>query len=165
MIRSRRAENSARFPRFKRSSVRGHNIFNSKFIIQNSKLNSMGFTLIELIIFIVIAGIFVPLTFIAFSSALKESMTPENVTTNRLTAEQVIELTAKQIPTLTTDFTAYPITPATCSGISGCTVTAIYQTFNGSAFANSGSATNYVLVTVTVNSFTTNTLVTKHAYP
>lgn len=129
-----------------------------------------GFTLIELIIFIVVAGIFVPLTYLAFSGALKEGMNPENVTANRLAAEQVIEQTAKQIPTLTggptNPFTTYPITGiTTCTGISGCSVNATYQTFDGNAFSSAGAASNYVLITVTVNGFTTNTLVTNHDYP
>lgn len=133
----------------------------------NSKFGSKGFTLIEMIIFIIIAGIFIPLTFVAFSGALKESMTPEKITEYRLAAEKVIELTAKQIPTLTNNFTADSITaPTTCSGIPGCSVIPEYITFNGSAFGPSpGSHTNYVLITVNVNGFITHTLVTKHEYP
>jgi prepilin-type N-terminal cleavage/methylation domain-containing protein len=127
-----------------------------------SFFSSRGFTLIEMIVFIIIAGIFLPLTFVAFSGALKESMNPENITANRLAAEQVIELTAKQIAIA---FPTGSVGTTPCSGISNCTITEAYQTFSGGAFSNSGSATNYVLITVAVNGFTANTLVTKHEYP
>lgn len=92
-------------------------------------------------------------------------MTPENVTTNRLAAEKVIELTAKQIANSYP--TVYPIpTPAYCTGITGCTVSAVYKTFDGSTFGDAGtSVTDYVLVTADVQGITARTLVTKHAYP
>jgi hypothetical protein len=129
------------------------------------RITRVGFTLIELVLFIVIAGIFVPLTYIAFAGALKQGMDPENVTSYRLNAEQVVELTAKQIPALTTNFTGAIPSLTTCGAISGCTVTATYQTFNGSGFNNSGSPTNYVKIRVDVGSFTSYTIVTKHDYP
>ncbi len=126
-------------------------------------MSKKGFSLIELVIFIVVAGIFVPLTYIAFSSAMKQGKNPENVTTDRLNTEQVIELTVKQIQQAV-PFPATIPSFATCGGIAGCAVTATYQTFNGSSFSSSGSATNYILITVTVNGFTTSTLVTNHGY-
>jgi hypothetical protein len=50
-----------------------------------------GFSLIELTIFIVVAGIFVPLAYVAFGSVLRESTTPEAIITSRFIAEQKME--------------------------------------------------------------------------
>ncbi len=52
---------------------------------------SKGLTLIEMIVFIVVAGIFVPLAYIAFSNAVKGAATPEAYTKARLAAEQKME--------------------------------------------------------------------------
>ena len=38
-----------------------------------------GFTLIELIVFIVVAGIFIPMAYIAFMAAARGSLSPEAV--------------------------------------------------------------------------------------
>lgn len=54
-------------------------------------ISSSGFSIIELITFIVIAGIFVPLAYIAFSSATKSAAVPEHVITARFIAEQKME--------------------------------------------------------------------------
>jgi type II secretory pathway pseudopilin PulG len=54
-------------------------------------LKKDGFTLIELVIFIVVAGIFVPLAFIAFSGAIKSGTTPEFIVKARFIAEQKME--------------------------------------------------------------------------
>jgi len=58
--------------------------------------SNRGFTIIELITFIVIAGIFVPLAFIAFSAATKSATKPEQVITARFIAEQKMEEITKQ---------------------------------------------------------------------
>lgn len=55
-----------------------------------------GFTIIELVTFIVIAGIFVPLAFVAFSAVTKSAAKPEQVITARFIAEQKIEEITKQ---------------------------------------------------------------------
>jgi hypothetical protein len=47
--------------------------------------------MIELIIFIVVAGIFVPLAFIAFSGAIKSGTAPETIIKARFIAEQKME--------------------------------------------------------------------------
>ena len=50
-----------------------------------------GFTLLELIVFIVVAGIFIPLAYVAFMAVARGSMTPENVMTARFLAEGKLE--------------------------------------------------------------------------
>ena len=50
-----------------------------------------GFTLIELIIFIVVAGIFIPMAYIAFLSVSRASLNPEAVITARFLAERKLE--------------------------------------------------------------------------
>jgi hypothetical protein len=50
-----------------------------------------GFTLIELIVFIVVAGIFIPMAYIAFMAASRGSLTPERTVTARFLAETKVE--------------------------------------------------------------------------
>lgn len=58
---------------------------------RGTALKREGFTMIELIMFIVIAGIFVPLAFIGFSGAIKSGTAPESITKARFIAEQKME--------------------------------------------------------------------------
>jgi hypothetical protein len=74
-----------------------------------------GFTAIELIIFIVVAGIFVPLAFIAFSGAIKGGATPELIMKARFIAEQKIEDITKN------PFNSLPSAQATYIGVPGNT--------------------------------------------
>ncbi len=53
--------------------------------------NRHGVTLIELIVFIIVAGIFVPLAYIAFSAATKSGTNPELMMRARFAAEQKME--------------------------------------------------------------------------
>jgi len=67
-----------------------------KFKIQNIKkehlkLSNKGLTLVELIIFIIVGGIFLPVSFIAFSSAMKNAAQPDNYVKAKFYAEQKIE--------------------------------------------------------------------------
>lgn len=50
-----------------------------------------GLSLIELVIFIIVAGVFIPFTFVGFSAILKESITPESVVKARFIAERKVE--------------------------------------------------------------------------
>jgi len=50
-----------------------------------------GFTLIELIVFIVVAGIFIPMAYIAFMAATRGSLNPEAVVSARFLAERKLE--------------------------------------------------------------------------
>jgi len=54
-------------------------------------LRNRGFTLIELIIFIIVGAIFIPLTFVAFTTAMKSAATPDNMVKARFYAEQKME--------------------------------------------------------------------------
>ena len=50
-----------------------------------------GFTLLELIVFIVVAGIFIPMAYIAFMAVTRASLTPEGVMVARFLAERKLE--------------------------------------------------------------------------
>lgn len=52
---------------------------------------SRGFTLIELIIFIVVGGIILPASFVAFTSAMRHFSTPDYYVKARFFAEQKME--------------------------------------------------------------------------
>jgi Tfp pilus assembly protein PilE len=59
-------------------------------------MSNRGFTLIELIIFIIVGGIFLPLAMIAFTSAMKSASVPDYTIKARFYAEQKMEeLTSK----------------------------------------------------------------------
>jgi len=58
---------------------------------QSSIINPKGFTLIEVIIFIVVAGIIAAGIFIPFMTSLKGSMIPEKVATATYLAQQRME--------------------------------------------------------------------------
>jgi hypothetical protein len=55
------------------------------------RLNSKGFTLIELIIFIIIGAIILPASFVAFTAAIKHFSTPDYYVKARFFAEQKME--------------------------------------------------------------------------
>ena len=72
---------------------------------QPSIVNSKGFTLVEVIIFIVVAGVIASTIFIPFMTSLKESIFPEKVATSTCLAQYKME-----------EFVAYdssPVTPLT----------------------------------------------------
>lgn len=58
---------------------------------QESSIKNRGFTLIEVIIFIVVAGVISSAIFIPLFTCLKESMTPERVATATYLAQQKME--------------------------------------------------------------------------
>ncbi len=74
---------------FKASTFRSE-VTKRKLKIENQKFTN-GFTLIELITFITVAGIFVPLAYIAFQSVIKEGGKPETIIATRFIAEQKME--------------------------------------------------------------------------
>ena len=57
-----------------------------------SRLNCKGFTLIELIIFIVVGAIILPASFVAFTSAIQHFSTPDYYIKARFYAEERIEM-------------------------------------------------------------------------
>ncbi len=54
-------------------------------------MNNKGFTLIELIIFIIVGAIILPASFVAFTSAMKYFSTPDYYVKARFYAEQKME--------------------------------------------------------------------------
>ncbi|HOP86082.1 MAG TPA: hypothetical protein PLM71_08820 [Syntrophorhabdaceae bacterium] len=131
-----------------------------------------GFTIIELIIFIVIAGLFVPLAYVAFTAALKNVATPESITTARFIAEQKLEeITKDNFETIITNYppptsTSYTDVP----GYSGYqwkwTIGYITYSGNPPVISDSVSATNYLKIIVYVREpqgyeYDVNTIVTK----
>jgi hypothetical protein len=57
-----------------------------------SRLNCKGFTLIELIIFIIVGAIILPASFVAFTAAIKHFSTPDYYVKARFYAEQKMEM-------------------------------------------------------------------------
>lgn len=58
---------------------------------ESSIVNPKGFTLIEIIIFIVVAGIILPVILVPFATSVKESLTPEKVAKASYLAQQKME--------------------------------------------------------------------------
>lgn len=56
-----------------------------------SRLNNKGFTLIELIIFIIVGAIILPASFVAFTSAMQRFSTPDYYVKARFFTEQKVE--------------------------------------------------------------------------
>ncbi len=140
---------------------------------RNFLFHSKGFTLIELIIFIIIAGIFLPATYVAFSSSMRSATQPEDYTRGRLLAEEVMELATKRgFSQLSIDVTSVP----TCNAIGAtvppgynCTYTPEFRSFNGSAFSFSGTPTNYIQIDVSIttpqgNTFKSTGMVTSYGF-
>jgi len=63
----------------------------SEFRIPNSAIRNRGFTLIEILVFIVIAGILLPAIVVPFATAVKGSLKPEKVSTSMYLAHQRME--------------------------------------------------------------------------
>jgi len=64
---------------------------------QSSIINRDGFTLIEIIIFIVIVGIILPVILVPFTTSIKESLTPEKVAKATCLAQYKMEELTKNI--------------------------------------------------------------------
>jgi len=135
-------------------------------------MGDRGFTLIELIIFIVVAGLFVPLAYMAFTSAIKDSTNPESVITARFLAEKKMEeITNYDFDGIVTKYP--PLTRTSYENISDYTGyqwkwTIGYITYSGNppVISDSGSATNYLKIIVYVRNpqgyeYVVHTIVTK----
>lgn len=81
-------------------------------------MNRTGFTLIEIIIFIVIAGIILPVILVPFATSLKESLTPEKVATATYLAQQRMESFTKN-SYASPELAPAPLTSYTSADISG----------------------------------------------
>ena len=133
-----------------------------------------GITLIELIIFIVVAGLFVPLAYVAFSHAIRSATTPESVLTARFIAEQKIEDITK-VPFDTIVSTYNPPVNTGYSSVSGYPGyqwrwEIRYITYSGTppniVIENSTNSTDYLLIVVRVKEpngfeYIVNTIATK----
>ncbi len=116
-------------------------------------MNRKGITLIELIIFIIIAGIFVPLTYMAFTASMGKAAFPEGTLRARFVAEETMENAVKRgFNQLESDIASTP----TCStiGVSvptgySCAWTPAYVQYSAGTFVASGSS-DYIMLTVTV---------------
>lgn len=141
-------------------------------IIETRNSKYRGFTLIELIIFIVIAGLFVPLAYIAFSAALKEGTRPESIITARFLAEKKMEeITKDDFGTIVTNYP--PPTSTSYANVTGYPGyqwkwTVGYITYSGSppVISDSASATDYLKIIVYVKEpqgfeYAVHTIVTK----
>ncbi len=135
-------------------------------------MRDRGFTLIELIIFIVVAGLFVPLAYIAFSTAMKDSTNPESIITARFLAEKKMEeITKYDFNDIVTNYPPPTITSYTdIPGYTGYqwkwTIGYITYSGNPPVISDSGSATNYLKVIVYVRNpqgyeYVVHTIVTK----
>jgi prepilin-type N-terminal cleavage/methylation domain-containing protein len=115
---------------------------------QSSIVNPKGFTLIEVIVFIVVAGVIASGIFIPFLTGLKGSMTPEKVATATYLAQQRMEFFTKNSYD-STNLSPTTLTSYTSAGISG------YQwqwqiSYVDDNLANSPSDLGYKLILVRV---------------
>jgi len=76
---------------------------------QSPIINNKGFTLIEIIIFIVVVGIIMPVILVPFATGVKENLTPEKIAKATFLAqykmEELIKQTYNSIPTQTQPYT------------------------------------------------------------
>jgi hypothetical protein len=111
-----------------------------------------GLTLIELIVFIVVAGIFVPMAYIAFSAATKRGTDPELMVRTRFAVEAKMEsLTSNSFAVLTTLFPSNQYTSewGPDTGFNGIPVFWGLTYVNSDALGGSaGAATNYIRIKV-----------------
>jgi len=95
-------------------------------------LSNKGFTLIELIIFIIVGGIFLPLAMIAFTSAMKSASVPDYTVKARFYAEQKMEeLTSNPYCCVCLNYASLTC-PATCPTASACSVESNYSVWRDS---------------------------------
>ncbi len=114
-------------------------------------MNRKGLTLIELIIFIIIAGIFVPLTYMAFTASMGKAAYPEGTLRARFVAEETMENAVQR------GFNQLAIdTTTSCSDIGAsipagysCTWRRDYVQYSAGTFVTSGPS-DYIMLTVTV---------------
>ena len=75
--------------------------------------NQKGITLIELIVFIIVAAVAMPVIVVPVLSLLKESTKPEKAITANFLGQKVLEvITANDFPTLTNTSSSPPIPPS-----------------------------------------------------
>jgi type II secretory pathway pseudopilin PulG len=111
-------------------------------------MNKKGFTLIEIIVLIVMAGIIIPAIVVPFATGIKGSKKPEMVTTAMYLAHQKMEELMKfnycRAPDLTPGTYTLPAPP-----IAGYTWQWVIS-YVTNTFAASGSDVGYKMIQVTV---------------
>ncbi|MGZ6347779.1 MAG: type II secretion system protein [Anaerolineales bacterium] len=127
-------------------------------------MNKKGFTLIEIIVLIVMAGILIPAIVVPFAAGIRGSGKPEMVTTAMYLAHQKMEELMKfnygRTPDLTPGTYTLPAPP-----IAGYTWQWVISYVNNN-FAASGSDVGYKMIVVTVtdpqsSTYTVYSVVTK----
>jgi hypothetical protein len=84
------------------------------------KLSKKGFTLIELIVFIIVGAIILPASFVAFTAAMQHFSTPDYYVKARFIAEAKMEdITSRAFAELPPDSTAYVNNNITYSSVRG----------------------------------------------
>jgi len=114
--------------------------------------NQKGITLIEMIVFIVVAAVVMPVIISPVLTLLKDSTKPEKAVTSNFLGQQILEvITTDDFPTLTS---TYPITQPvidTSSWPSDYTYDwSLYYITDTDLENDAGSATDYVRIDVTV---------------
>jgi len=112
------------------------------------EMNNKGFTLIEIIVLVVLAGIIIPVIVVPFATGIRGSGKPEVVTTAMYLAHQKMEELMKfdysRAPDLTPGTYTLPAPP-----ISGYTWQWVISYVNNN-FGASGSDVGYKMIQVTV---------------
>ena len=127
-----------------------------------TSMSNKGFTLIELIIFIIVGGILLPLAMIAFTSAMKSASVPDYTIKARFYAEKKME-----------ELTSYSYAAMPGSGgpeipETGYIINWTINTINPTDFSQTSPDPNYKKIEITVtpptgstNNYVVSTIVTK----
>jgi prepilin-type N-terminal cleavage/methylation domain-containing protein len=109
-------------------------------------LSKKGFTLIELVIFIVIGAIILPASFVAFTAAIKHFSTPDYYVKARFYAEQTME----QVTSNPFDSLSCPAPDSPEGFARNCSINYLIYNSSTNLIEDSVSATYYRKITVTV---------------
>ena len=133
-------------------------------------LSRQGFSLIELVTFIVVGGIILPASIIAFTNAMGNFMTPDYQTKARFYAEQKIEEVTSQSFDNLTCLTGTPNTTTYTDSPGGyqrvCLINYVQYNSGTNAIEDAGSATYYKKVKISVTpsgspTYDVSTIITK----
>jgi prepilin-type N-terminal cleavage/methylation domain-containing protein len=108
--------------------------------------NKKGFTLIELIIFIIIGAIILPASFVAFTAAIKHFSTPDYYVKARFFAEQIME----QVTSNPFDSLSCPVSDSPEGFARNCSINYVSYNSSTNLIEDSASPTYYRKITVTV---------------
>jgi prepilin-type N-terminal cleavage/methylation domain-containing protein len=108
--------------------------------------NKKGFTLIELIIFIVVGAIILPASFVAFTAAIKHFSTPDYYVKARFFAEQIME----QVTSNPFDALNCPASDSPEGFARNCSLNYVVYDSLTNSIVDSASPTYYRKITVTI---------------